>query len=860
MPLPYRKREHLRLNNRRVDILDTSLNSNDYFGVSEFPSFFGDGKNSFKVNGIGLLQNSKIEVEIIDSTNNTVYWEIPQRINSDGSKYVSVWVYSNRSDGLNTPIGSATVTLYGTTPTGNKVKWRRIVRIDRKVDSLSSIVFLQNPSISVSSSVESYVNIPQTNGEVTNTVVSTTLIYNKARFFTDSVFYSDGGDFTGEMVGGIITGSLTSTTLHPINGEQPTTFTSVIKEVVSPNIVKSEPISKPIDGGRIHTYEISSDGDISADIQYLSTGSFVTTENKSAIANITLSNLSPHIGKIHSIVTSVKSTSLTSTQFEVICVNKITDSYGDTTIKVPIPTEHLNDTKTLKFQFQNYNGEFSENEYEVSNVVFEGGNVYIAGNQSLITGSFHIGNSIGSGIELSGKSSGYIKSVGYEGFTSASEGKGPGGFIIWSGSGDLQIGTDFYPGVGIEMISEGGSSSFSFTTANDGRLAVITDEFFLGDSGQFLSGSGGNIEIFSTNFHLQDDGTITGSNAFFDGFLTALSLSEKVVTITDANSGSYKDGSFNLLLDGSGEGETVLNVYIDTTGPLLPKIANIKTINDVLKQSVSKIGLEMSPNTSDMLLAASSYKGQVFDFLPLESGNKYNFTKRVDGLGGTEFVLEYSTNYLLPITSSNFGIRLNGDMNINGVRLKSEDNIFKTTSNYITSSISGVIYSKTDEVKYTGGEPGDVDLLSGSTATVYGSRNIPSDFFTNSSDYKSKIISMRVVGKLQFDSGGTSKILETYIKIGNDIIPSTQVSIDDNKTSEKPFEILSDLIFNNGQLTVCSSIRYCDDAGDFIAIPISNLFQSTSSLNLSGDIAYYVSESSTVDFVTGSYSYIEVKN
>jgi hypothetical protein len=104
---------------------------------------------------------------------------------------------------------------------------------------------------------------------------------------------------------------------------------------------------------------------------------------------------------------------------------------------------------------------------------------------------------------MSGHSSGYLKSVGYQGMTSASLGKGPGGFLIWSGSGNLQVGVDQYPGVGMEMVSAGGSSSFFFTTAGGGNLKVITDDFFIGtEATQFISGSNGNIEISSSFFHL----------------------------------------------------------------------------------------------------------------------------------------------------------------------------------------------------------------------------------------------------------------------------------------------------------------------------------------------------------------------
>jgi hypothetical protein len=110
--------------------------------------------------------------------------------------------------------------------------------------------------------------------------------------------------------------------------------------------------------------------------------------------------------------------------------------------------------------------------------------------------------------------------------TSASLGKGPGGFLIWSGSGNLQVGVDQYPGVGMEMVSAGGSSSFFFTTAGGGNLKVITDDFFIGtEATQFISGSNGNIEISSSFFHLNPK----DSEAIIGGFVitpTAISSSQ----------------------------------------------------------------------------------------------------------------------------------------------------------------------------------------------------------------------------------------------------------------------------------------------------------------------------------------------
>ena len=61
---------------------------------------------------------------------------------------------------------------------------------------------------------------------------------------------------------------------------------------------------------------------------------------------------------------------------------------------------------------------------------------------NLISGSIFISNTLGTGIEIGGASSGFMRSVGYRGITSASLGKAPGGFVIYSGSGNLVFGED----------------------------------------------------------------------------------------------------------------------------------------------------------------------------------------------------------------------------------------------------------------------------------------------------------------------------------------------------------------------------------------------------------------------------------
>ena len=206
-----------------------------------------------------------------------------------------------------------------------------------------------------------------------------------------------------------------------------------------------------------------------------------------------------------------------------------------------IPTEHLKTPLTFKFQYYDFRSNKADLETITYGAVFYGGNVYIDGNNNLMTGSTYIGNTVGSGIEMAGVSSGYLRSVGYGGFTSASLGKGPGGFLMWSGSNNLTVGVDTYLGVGLELIAS--SASYFRYRTNPSELIVQTDKFFFGSSNQYISGANGNIEISSSNFHLDANG-----NVVMQGTITATAGNIGGFTI---NSSSLASSNGNMFISGS---------------------------------------------------------------------------------------------------------------------------------------------------------------------------------------------------------------------------------------------------------------------------------------------------------------------
>ena len=224
-------------------------------------------------------------------------------------------------------------------------------------------------------------------------------------------------------------------------------------------------------------------------------------------------------------------------------------------LRVPIGVNTLRpDNFDLLIEYYDINGNTAEAITFVDNVGISGSALVVEGTDNLLTGSLFIGGIQGEGIEMAGANSAYMRSIGYEGFISASVG-GQGGFMIWSGS-VIPNAPDSYSGSGLE-IHDGRTgddeSYFKFRTIdaeNDysSSFDVKSSRFFFGsvETGNYVSGALGNIEISSSNFHLQNDGDV-----IMQGTITA----EAGGTI-----GGFSIGSDNL---------TATNFVLNTTNKAL---------------------------------------------------------------------------------------------------------------------------------------------------------------------------------------------------------------------------------------------------------------------------------------------------
>lgn len=191
-------------------------------------------------------------------------------------------------------------------------------------------------------------------------------------------------------------------------------------------------------------------------------------------------------------------------------------NFNPTYFRTIVPMEHplpkKPDDYDFLVEFYDLNNNIAETISVSEDNTFAGAPQNIDGEDNLLSGSLFVGNAQGSGFEMAGASSAYIRSLTYEGFdkTIASS---SGGFMMWSGSvGGRLSSSEDYDGVGLEIVDAHGATDryLQFKT-NPSTFKVQTDEFFLGSSTQFISGSNSNIEISSSNFHLTPEGDVTMS-------------------------------------------------------------------------------------------------------------------------------------------------------------------------------------------------------------------------------------------------------------------------------------------------------------------------------------------------------------
>lgn len=180
---------------------------------------------------------------------------------------------------------------------------------------------------------------------------------------------------------------------------------------------------------------------------------------------------------------------------------------------------------------------------------------------------------------------------------------------------------------------------------------------------------------------------------------------------------------------------------------------------------------------------------------------------------------------------------------------------FSGNTDTLIGSTMRTIYSRTNTINYVVGNSSD--MFSG--ATSFGSRNFPQSFFTNSVNYKSKIIHFRIVGK--WGSNDNSPTIEVTTQFGSDTlvtltIPGTQTT----GANGHSLEILGEITINNGNALCCYAIGWCDNAGNYQKYALSDASTPINITGFSGGDFKLIIDNDTSNDLTSYMGYIQIWN
>ena len=336
-----------------------------------------------------------------------------------------------------------------------------------------------------------------------------------------------------------------------------------------------------------------------------------------------------------------------------------------------MPSEYQHkrpETFEFMVEFYDPNNNIADSIAFNSGSVFNGANAFMSGNDNTMAGSLFIGGeSTASGMHFGGVSSvipetggdgatgsGFMRSVGYQGFISASNPAlaGTFGFMIYSGS-VLPDSGDNYAGVGLELVGQSGSLKFR---TNPSVFEVQADAFFVGKTTtQFISGSGGNIEISSSGLHITPEGNVTASAILLGDKANSQFLQFDDGQLTVQGNLSVDQIFTPALINGAASNVTNASSSITSQGFAKFTSASIAGF-DVNTQAIVSSG-------SNLVMSQS---GQITGSTVLFTGGKigsFNLSNDAFTAGNTFFISSSVTNSQgFFISSSNFNIKAGGDV------------------------------------------------------------------------------------------------------------------------------------------------------------------------------------------------------
>jgi hypothetical protein len=315
-----------------IQVEDASLNSPDYFRLEDFPQTLTAGKNMFKIAGNTetLASFHEIEVECISGDGKPVYIEIPDYLDANGMRMVTLWVYPWTSSGF------GMITLVSKRKDGGIVRWRRLINIDPSKANDTQIIFGRKPRVFIKEVEKEWLTQSYYQGSaVTSSFtgqISNAYINGTSYVYSQGTGDSIGPQFTSDMVGGTLTVTSPNYTLpagttviqsgpsetNPVPSlvatvtSVPDALTLIIDKPLMINNVEvcSPPMKNQSNPSCmvVPSYVVNAINNSNYELQWSQDATFATgSNNKESYAHITLANIDPIAGDVQRVKTYMRS-------------------------------------------------------------------------------------------------------------------------------------------------------------------------------------------------------------------------------------------------------------------------------------------------------------------------------------------------------------------------------------------------------------------------------------------------------------------------------------------------------------------------------------------------------------------------
>ena len=311
-----------------VYIEDSIPNSPYYFNIIDIPRVFGPGKNSIRLtlNENNLDVYKDIDIEVIDSYGNTIYYEVPSysQVDENGAKVITLYFYNNITNGpvKISFVGHAKIGLNGEEiPEEYKnkynVRYTATVEFNRFQKNTSRILFSESPIITISETRKSY--ITKSSGSAQNITISGSGIYRYQHNYP--VLELNSGEYVNDMLNGNL--NVTASLIQPSYTGYITSSYNTYQGNIS-NILNSKAAilnipwtASLLDLSNQPIIDLIQSANVDYTLSYTTTPNYISTNNFNSFVNLKITNLDTVSGYLKYIKLYGKSQGSLS-QFELL--------------------------------------------------------------------------------------------------------------------------------------------------------------------------------------------------------------------------------------------------------------------------------------------------------------------------------------------------------------------------------------------------------------------------------------------------------------------------------------------------------------------------------------------------------------